>query len=856
MTRHLLLAAMAAFLFANPYIAFAAEYEGQSPDQVLVAGPMLAHSSGMADHESADEVDYIPELNARTLWPRSGGSFNWAPGDNQSWRLGDMRAVDELPENRNGAMVTWFATYAHVDRFGEVAIRVTGRGELRVFVDGEDVGSAGSMGQADTSVSVTKNWARGCHRILIRAQSLNRAPDAHLSATPSGSQQLSFSTDPSHTIAIYDELRRVVGLSGLLLSPDGLVLTVRTTRRDPIGIGTSHQMDLLDTQSGRVIAAAIGGDSASAVSWSPSGRQLLLRDGDDLSVWNRANGRVTTILKGETGLGSVVWSPDESFLVFSSSKGVTSKANQGPQRRLNLREKLSDWPTDPHLHMIMLDGSVRRRLMVPGDWMQDSFAVLPDNRNIVYLRSVPTDSRPWFDTEVWKLDLTNDSETRVASLTMGFENRPGLSGMELSPDGRRIAFVGPPSELGEKADAEPNAFDSDLFVMKLSDGSWYRVTENLDSSVDGKLHWSKDSNRVFFQATDGSLSRIYEATLGESNGSEEAVQMRVLAHTGEVLSALSLAADGTAYAYVSSQAHTLPRLYVHSNEVSTARVLMDPNSQLENEWLLSKPLAQDFKGPDGSTIEAWLYRPQKDPAKGEKLPLIVYYYGGASPTLRGLNELHQFFIANGYAVYVLNPRGAAGYGEKFAAQHVAEWGERAGMDILAGLDHVLASNPDLDPERVGCYGGSYGGFMTMWLISHSDKFSAACELYGISNIASYFGHGEWGWTYGDQALAKTFPWNKPKWYTEHSPLFHADKIHTPLLLLHGDADGNVPITESEQMFTALKLLGREAELVVFPGEDHGLRGTWKSRVDHRTMMLDWFDKHLRQQPKAWAMRWK
>jgi dipeptidyl aminopeptidase/acylaminoacyl peptidase len=146
--------------------------------------------------------------------------------------------------------------------------------------------------------------------------------------------------------------------------------------------------------------------------------------------------------------------------------------------------------------------------------------------------------------------------------------------------------------------------------------------------------------------------------------------------------------------------------------------------------------------------------------------------------------------------------------------------------------------------------------MTFSLLTRTERFRAAVALFGISNLASYWGEGMWGWTYGDQALAGAYPWNRRDVLVDLSPLFHADRMRTPLLLLHGEADGNVPAGESEQMFTALRILGVPAELVRFPGEDHGISGLWSNRVTHRTMMLEWFDRWLRDQPEAWEARWK
>jgi dipeptidyl aminopeptidase/acylaminoacyl peptidase len=145
--------------------------------------------------------------------------------------------------------------------------------------------------------------------------------------------------------------------------------------------------------------------------------------------------------------------------------------------------------------------------------------------------------------------------------------------------------------------------------------------------------------------------------------------------------------------------------------------------------------------------------------------------------------------------------------------------------------------------------------MTMSLLTQTDMFAAGVSMYGISNIASYWGEGIWGSTYGDMALAGSYPWNTPDLYADRSPLFHADKITTPLLLLHGAVDANVPPGESEQMFTALKMLGRDVELVRFADEDHGISGSWDNRVAHRTMMLEWFDRWLKNDSTEWDTRW-
>jgi acylaminoacyl-peptidase len=743
------------------------------------------------------------------------------------------------------------AFYATTERFTRWTVKLEGSGSLRLYVDGAARGAEGAFDADASSLETEIEWARGMHRVLVRVE---RAAGADASFTVTlrtdlDAAALVFDTEPAHPVAHYDELRALTVPTGLRLSPDGELLAFARRERDRTGEGGLRQMDVIDVVSGRTVAGGLGGAGATAVAWRTDARKLLFRNGGDLFVWDRSTGAVARVLHDEPGLGPVAWSPDGTFLVFASSHGVADPA-EGNVRRVELREKLSDWPTGPHLHLLMLESGVRRRLTAPGDHVQDAFGILPDNRTLVYLRNLPMDERPWFFTQFRKLDLVSGADTLFGSVVMGFENRPGLFGFALSPDGEKLAFVGPPSELGSHATKEPNAFDPDLFVMHVEDGSWYRLTEDLDPAVVGTVAWSADSQSVRFEATEGSRHRIVRIALRDA---ADPFATRIDAAGGDRIHALSLDANGD-HAAVVSDTDRLP-VVMTGSAGRRPREILDPNAALRERWRLATPVDASFTGPDGSRIEGWLYRPPGRRKKTDaKLPLIVYYYGGATPTLRGFNELHQFLVANGYALFVLNPRGANGYGEAFADLHVAEQGELASADVLAGIDALLATNSDLDPERIGCYGGSYGGFMTMTLIARSDRFAAAVSLYGISNVASYFGDGMWGYTYGDQAINR-YPWADPQFFVDHSPLFSADKVDTPLLLLHGDEDGNVPPNESEQMFTALRLLNRPVELVRFPGEDHGLRGTWANRVEHRTMLLEWFDRWLLGQPEAWESRW-
>lgn len=261
-----------------------------------------------------------------------------------------------------------------------------------------------------------------------------------------------------------------------------------------------------------------------------------------------------------------------------------------------------------------------------------------------------------------------------------------------------------------------------------------------------------------------------------------------------------------------------------------------------NEW--------KFLSTRGDEIKGFYFLPAEfDETK--HYPMIVYYYGGCSPTSR-VQRWHYPLAAManmGYVVLVLEPSGASGFGQEFAARHVGTWGDESGDDIIEGVERFCQEKSFVDATKIGCMGASYGGFMTEHLLTRTDLFAAAISHAGISNIASYWGGGYWGYSYGETAEYGQFPWNNPKLFTEHSALFNADKIHTPLLLLHGTKDTNVPTNESQQLFTALKILGREVSYIQVDGENH-IISDYQKRQDWIEAICAWFARHL-QCDSAW-----
>ncbi len=269
------------------------------------------------------------------------------------------------------------------------------------------------------------------------------------------------------------------------------------------------------------------------------------------------------------------------------------------------------------------------------------------------------------------------------------------------------------------------------------------------------------------------------------------------------------------------------------------------NDALFEELLLVAPEYMPFKGVDDWNIDGWILKPHNfDSSK--KYPLVVEIHGGPH-TQYGYGFFHemQMLVAEGYVVFFTNPRGSCGYGYEFALAVRGAWGEKDSHDIMLGVDELLKRGY-IDEQRMGVTGGSYGGFMTNWLIGHNDRFKVAVTDRCVYNLASMFGSGDIGWDLGYDNL-ETTPYESLEKYMHMSPANYVQNMHTPLLIIHSEQDLRCPIEQGEQLFTALKWMGREVRMVRFEGQSHGLSrgGHPKLRLERLHHIRDWFAKYLK-----------
>lgn len=541
------------------------------------------------------------------------------------------------------------------------------------------------------------------------------------------------------------------------------------------------------------------------------------------------------------------WSPKENFLICSVAESAPEDKGQ-LHRLINPEDRQPGFRSRSSLFLYELKTGLYKRLTYGKEstWLYDISA---DEKQLLFgnrISFVP--EAPFSQSNLYLLNLEN------MKLDTIWKNDKYANDASFSPDGTKLlikgsadCFEGIGLNLGNRKLANP--YDIQAYIMDLTTKKVEPITKNFNPSIQQSI-WNKKDGLIYFKAEDKDYVRLYSYD-------PTSKQMDTLKITPEVVSQFDLASDAKTMVYFGSSVNYTSKVYVLDfKKKRTEQVVADPGADRLSSIDTGKVEDWNFLSAAGDSIYGRFYLPPHFDAS-KKYPVLVYYYGGTSPTSRGFegNYPLTLYAAMGYVVYTLQPSGTTGFGQEFAARHVNAWGDLTADEIIEGTKRFCRTHHYTDSTKIGCFGASYGGFMTMYLQTKTDLFKAAVSHAGISNIASYWGEGYWGYTYSTGASTGSYPWNNPQLYTDHSPLFHADKIHTPLLLLQGGEDTNVPIGEAIQMYTALKMLGKTVEFIKVDGENHSIRD-FQRKLEWQRSILAWFAKYLKEDDRWWNELYK
>ena len=737
-----------------------------------------------------------------------------------------------LPSLKDSKSVGILSFFVNNKDYVKGSVSVKGPKNYKLFVDGQEAGGEVKL-------------APEHHTLAIKYLAEPSDTDS-VQVTMDMSREVVPTLSKKHPYMVHDltDGKRVRGIS---LSADGkyVVVSYQTTAR---GGNSRWDYELREVKSQRLLRYL-----SKNVTWMPRSTAYIEEEyqGDKRVLF-----KVDPLTGQRTQWAydipreSYVISPTEDYLIISCSE-EGPKEDADVYQVLEMDDRQPGWRTRSYLKKYDLKTGICQRITF-GHKGEHLYDISQDGKKLLVVSSYsrlakrPTEVEDVYimDAQTLKMDTVLQGE--------GF-----LGGCSFSPDATQILFRGNPEAFNRigcqlPENVTPSMTEYELFLYDIASKKVTPLTKDFDPSIEN-VDWSLADGQIYLTAEDRDYVNMF--VLNPKTG-----KITKLPIKGDYAYRYDLAAHASVVGYLSYKTMEPASAYVmtlNSKAVANSK-LSSLNSQLFFDGKTALGDAEigtckdwNFTNSKGDTVYGRLYLP-KDFDDTKKYPMIVYYYGGCSPVSRYFESPYapQYWNSLGYVAYIIEPSGATGFGQEWASRHVNTAGRGPAEDIIEGTKKICEAHPYINKEKIGCMGASYGGFMTQYLQTQTDIFAAAVSHAGIANHTSYWGQGYWGYNYSEVSMANSYPWSHRQLYVDQSPLFNADKIHTPLLLLHGDADTNVPLIESLQMFTALKLLGREVALVQVKGENHHILEYSKKEKWLATQMA-WFARWLKDDPTWW-----
>ncbi|MCZ6678553.1 MAG: S9 family peptidase [Candidatus Poribacteria bacterium] len=656
-----------------------------------------------------------------------------------------------------------------------------------------------------------------------------------------------------------EDLYRFQLISDCEISPDGGHVVFSVQRVEKKTEKRYSNLWMVPTDSGRPQQFTYGDQVDSQPQWSPDGKEIafLSNRGDEKQAqiyiipFGGGEARPLTNLKGS--IGAFQWSPDgKQFVCMFRKKDpeeIEREGDEGKKKlgvvarhitRVHFKFDGSGFLPKERWHIWTIDMRTgKAKQLTDGDVYDESEPHWsPDGKEIVFCSNRSDD--PDFNPEAVDLFVipATGGDVRKIETPFGPKGSPSFS-----PDGKWIAYYG--------REGRGNWWKQTCLWLVPADGGGKakNLTEKLDFDIGGgtlgdignlaemRPTWSKDSNQIYFQVSHHGNTILQSIS---RNG-----ELQLVINNDGAVGAFSLDEGSSRLAYFRADLKEPGQVWVRQLSTRRSRQLTRFNQNLLRTMELGEVEEVWFKGPADNKLQGWIIKPPGfDPS--QKYPSILAIHGGPLAQY-GNRMMHEFYYlaAQGYVVHFCNPRGGQGYGEKHAKAIWNNWGTADYEDVMAWANFV-AEKAYIDEARMGVTGGSYGGYMTNWIIGHTDRFKAAVTQRSVSNLVSFYGSTDGNWIW-QQVFGDKPPWENLENYWRQSPMKYIGNVKTPTLVIHSEQDLRCDIEQSEQVFVALKRLGVETEMVRFPDESHGLSrgGRTDRRIERLNHILRWFDRYLK-----------
>ena len=656
-----------------------------------------------------------------------------------------------------------------------------------------------------------------------------------------------------HPIA-FDDMIKMHRIAEPQISPDGKLVVYTVATPDMDANRNASNIWMVSTTGGAPQQLTQSGHDSSPV-WSPDGKTIAFlssRSGDSqIYLLSLEGGEAQKLTKLSTGADITKWSPDGKTIAFTSSVYPDCKDDDCNNKRDAEKEKnkvkahvaehllyrhWTHWNEGKraHLFVIPADGGAAPRDLTPGAY----YDVPPDERGGPGDINFSPDSKELCFTAVTdKMEAISTNGDLFTVPVAGGEikritTQPGFDGEPVySPDGRYIAYHA-------QLTAEYEADRWRVMLYDRQNAKNENLSEGFDRSAD-ELAWSADSKTIYFTAENETLKPVY--VMAARPGAEP---KKILADAYNA--AISFSRDGKTLAFERTSLTMPAEVFAAASDGSNPRQLTHHNDSILAALEMNPPETFWFDGAEGTKVQAMLIRPPKfDAAK--KYPVLVLLHGGPQTMWSdawGYRWNAEVFSAPGYVILMISRRGSTGYGQKFTDEITNDWGGKAYVDVMDGVDFALKKYPFIDGTKMAAAGGSYGGYLADWIATHNGRFKAIVSHAGVyDKVAMYATEELW---FEEHDMQGT-PWSNPESYRRWAPVTYAGelgKFKTPTLVICGERDYRVPYTQSLEFFSALQRQGVPSKLVVFPDEGHWVLKPQNSQFWYKTF-LDWLALYLK-----------